>query len=330
MASHICIGYLLCRIADTVEDSSSIAPDEQAHLLRLYDRALDSDDDTTVDEFVAAVQPHLPPEGEQSDDWMVVANTARVFRTFEALPEDVREAVTPPVRELVSGMAMFVERYSQTGGLRIQSREELEEYCYYAAGTVGNLITNLVTRGNVDSERRSRLYDTAEEFGLLLQLVNIAKDVHDDYTSENNVYLPADWLDDAGVPQEEGCLLYTSLMARGRAIRDVYKRQHARRVGDSVPPRGRDAPRTRRQPRTRGDGRGRQNLPTGGVRRRLRDERCELRVARRDARNHLAPAVPPSDDEPRLKTTPRRRSGLGSVFESLLRPFASSAAERGG
>ncbi len=30
--------------------------------------------------------------------------------------------------------------------------------------------------------------------------MNIAKDVHDDYTSENNVYLPADWLDDAGVP----------------------------------------------------------------------------------------------------------------------------------
>ncbi|AFK18867.1 squalene/phytoene synthase family protein [Haloferax mediterranei ATCC 33500] len=203
MASHICIGYLLCRIADTVEDSSSIASDEQARLLRLYDCALDPDDDTNVEEFVTAVQPHLPPEDEQSDDWMVVANTTRVFRTFEALPTDVREAVTPPVRELVSGMAMFVERYSKTGGLRIQSREELEEYCYYAAGTVGNLITNLVTRGNVDSERRSLLYDTAEEFGLLLQLVNIAKDVHDDYTSENNVYLPAEWLEDVGVPQEE-------------------------------------------------------------------------------------------------------------------------------
>ncbi|KAB1188792.1 MULTISPECIES: phytoene/squalene synthase family protein [Haloferax] len=203
MSSYICIGYLLCRVADTVEDSSSISPDEQAHLLRLYDSALDPDDDTDIDEFVTAVEPHLPPEDERSDDWMVVANADRVFRTFAALPDDVREAVTPPVRELVSGMAMFVERHSGTGGLRIQSREELEEYCYYAAGTVGNLITNLVTRGNVDRERSSRLYDTAEEFGLLLQLVNIAKDVHDDYTAENNVYLPAEWLDEEGVPQDE-------------------------------------------------------------------------------------------------------------------------------
>jgi farnesyl-diphosphate farnesyltransferase len=100
-------------------------------------------------------------------------------------------------------MAMFVERYADDDGLRIETREELEEYCYYAAGTVGYLITNLVTRGDVASERRRRLYDTAEEFGLLLQLVNIAKDVYDDYTAENNVYLPAEWLDDAGVPQEE-------------------------------------------------------------------------------------------------------------------------------
>ncbi|MFB6080875.1 MAG: squalene/phytoene synthase family protein, partial [Haloferacaceae archaeon] len=42
----------------------------------------------------------------------------------------------------------------------------------------------------------------AEEFGLLLQLVNVAKDVYVDYTEENNVYLPADWLAAEGVPQE--------------------------------------------------------------------------------------------------------------------------------
>ncbi|WP_410765058.1 phytoene/squalene synthase family protein [Haloferax sp. DFSO60] len=231
MSSYICIGYLLCRIPDTIEDSSSIAPDEQAHLLRLYDRALDPDDDTGIDEFVTAVEPYIPSEAERSADWDVVANAPRIFRTFEALPEDVHEAVTPPVRELVTGMAMFVERYAHIGGLRIQSREELEEYCYYVAGTVGNLITNLVTRGNIDSERRSRLYDTAEEFGQLLQLVNIAKDVYDDYSTENNVYLPAEWLEDAGVPQEE-------VVATGHEARtaSVVKRtaQHARSLLDDA------------------------------------------------------------------------------------------------
>lgn len=201
MASYICIGYLVCRIADTVEDAGHIPPEDQADILRLYDRALDPDDDADIDEFVEAVEPYVPEE--QSDDWDVVVNAPRVVRTFEALPDDVRDAVTPPARELVQGMVMFVERYADKGGLRLKSHEELEEYCYYAAGTVGNLITNLVTRGDVDNERRKRLYDTAEEFGLLLQLVNIAKDVHSDYTDEDNVYLPAEWLDEEGVPQDD-------------------------------------------------------------------------------------------------------------------------------
>ena len=201
MSSYICVGYLVCRIADTVEDAEGIEPAEQARLLRLYDRALDPDAESDIGAFVDAVEPHVPADA--GGDWRVVPEAERVVRTFEALPVDVREAVTPPARELVQGMAMFVERYADAGGLRIQSREELEEYCYYAAGTVGNLITNLVTRGEVEDSRVERLYETAEEFGLLLQLVNISKDVYDDYEGENNVYLPADWLDDEGVPQEE-------------------------------------------------------------------------------------------------------------------------------
>ena len=104
---------------------------------------------------------------------------------------------------MVDGMAEFVERYADDGGLRIDDKGELEEYCYYAAGTVGNLITNLVTRGEIDAEREQTLYETAEEFGLLLQLVNVSKDVYDDYSEENNVYLPAEWLAEAGVEQDE-------------------------------------------------------------------------------------------------------------------------------
>lgn len=202
MASYICVGYLLCRVADTIEDAGHIPPAEQARLLRLYDRALDPAADADIEAFAEAVEPHLPAQGARSDDWDTVAAAPRIVRTFEAFPADVREAVTPPVRELVDGMAMFVQRYADPGGLRIGTREELEEYCHYAAGTVGTLITNLVARGDLTEERQERLYDTAEEFGLLLQLVNISKDVYDDYTAENNVYLPAEWLEGEGVSQE--------------------------------------------------------------------------------------------------------------------------------
>ena len=203
MSSYICLGYLVCRIADTVEDASHIPATEQAELLRTYDAVLDPEEETPPETFANDVEPYLPDDAELTDDWAVVRDSPRVLRTFQSLPEDVQNAVVPPARELVQGMADFVERYEDHGGLRIQTRSELEEYCYYAAGTVGNLITNLVTRHDVAADRRRRLYDTAEEFGLLLQLVNISKDVYDDYTAEDNVYLPAEWLREVGVPQEE-------------------------------------------------------------------------------------------------------------------------------
>ena len=202
MSSYICLGYLLCRVADTVEDASHIPPEEQAALLRQFDAALDPESEEDIESFVENVEEWVPEEAEREADWEVVTEAPRIVATFEALPADVREAVTPPVREMVTGMSEFVERYTDEGGLRIQDRAELEEYCYYAAGTVGNLITNLVTRGDVEESRERTLYDTAEEFGLLLQLVNVSKDVYDDYEHENNVYLPAEWLDDEGVAQD--------------------------------------------------------------------------------------------------------------------------------
>ncbi|ERG88642.1 MAG: phytoene/squalene synthetase [halophilic archaeon J07HX5] len=42
MASHIALGYLLCRIPDTVEDAAHIPPESQAELLREYERSRSS------------------------------------------------------------------------------------------------------------------------------------------------------------------------------------------------------------------------------------------------------------------------------------------------
>ena len=202
MSTYVCVGYLLCRVADTVEDARHIPPAEQAALLRSYDRVLDPESPVDGADFVAAVDPWIPESPDRPADWRVVRATPRIIRAFDGQPSGVKRAIRPPVRELVSGMTMFIERYAEVGGLRIQTRAELEEYCYFAAGTVGELITNLACRGDVDEETERRLYDVAPSFGLLLQLVNIAKDVHTDFHDENNVYLPARWLRAAGIDQE--------------------------------------------------------------------------------------------------------------------------------
>jgi len=199
-ADAICVGYLLCRVADTVEDAGHIPPEEQSSLLRTYGRVLDAEDRTDAATFAGAVEEWVPDS--PNADWRVVQEAPRVVATFESLPSDTREALGEPVQDLIGGMAEFVDRYAEAGGLRIGSVEELEEYCWYAAGTVGVLITNLLAR-DADRTATETMRDTADSFALLLQLVNVAKDVGDDYREENNVYLPAEWLAEEGIAQEE-------------------------------------------------------------------------------------------------------------------------------
>jgi len=196
MARRVCVGYLLCRVADTIEDAAGVSPAEQHDLLRTYGRALDPEDPTRIETFREAVAPHLPPVGDRSPHWAVVADAPRIVRSFQALDPEARAAIYPPVSDLVSGMAAFVDRYADHGGLRIHTYAELEEYCDYAAGTVGRLVTDLVfPEETVDDDLRA----DAQAFALLLQLVNVSKDVATDYREENNVYLPIEWLREEGV-----------------------------------------------------------------------------------------------------------------------------------
>jgi farnesyl-diphosphate farnesyltransferase len=202
MSSQICLGYLLCHVADTVEDAGHIPPAEQVALLEQYEAVLDPTAAATMAGFRDAVDEWLPAPANRNDDWEVVAQSETVWATFTEQPEGVQQAIRPPVCEMVDGMATFIDRYADQGGLRIETPAEIDRYCYYAAGTVGVLITNLLTRSDISAEREKRLYDTAEGFGLFLQLVNVSKDVYDDFTSENNVYLPREWLREAGVEQD--------------------------------------------------------------------------------------------------------------------------------
>lgn len=202
LSDHICVGYLLCRIPDTIEDAAHIPPTTQADLLRTYRRALRPDTSTSAFEFVDRASAWIPSDSE-SADWKLVDDARTVVATLEDLDTATKAAMRPPISELTSGMLRFVERYAHFDGIRIQTELELRSYCHYVAGTVGTLVTNLLTQQELPANHRGALRTGEEHFGRLLQLVNIAKDVHDDYTTENNVYLPAEWLAAVGVPQDQ-------------------------------------------------------------------------------------------------------------------------------
>jgi len=204
LQSYVSTAYLLCRIPDTIEDSNRLHPDEKSNLLHIFESVVSDSQPPT--EFTKAVmhsigedKPHI---ATYNADWNLVMETEKVIELFESFDSDIKEGMRPWVVELTQGMREFVERYADEGGVRVKTYDELEEYCYYVAGTVGHLLAETIGE-YYDVEVTDELHQAAEEYGLILQFVNIAKDVHDDFETENNIYLPIEELEDYGVSPEE-------------------------------------------------------------------------------------------------------------------------------
>lgn len=198
MSREICVGYLLCRVADTIEDTRQIPPAQKAALLSGYGDVLDQSSPATAAEFTSQVAPWIPDD--ESADWTLVSETERVINAFGTLESDSQAIIRSAVREMVAGMELFITRYAEMDGHRIQTLAELEEYCWYVAGTVSVIVTGLLSR-TASRAARKELHEDAPSFGLLLQLVNVAKDVPIDYTEENNVYIPQEVLSDHGIDE---------------------------------------------------------------------------------------------------------------------------------
>jgi phytoene synthase len=94
----------------------------------------------------------------------------------------------PPAipRALIEGFEWDAERR------RYASQQDLEAYCARVAATVGVMMTLLF------GERSPGLLARACDLGLAMQLTNICRDVGEDARA-GRLYLPLDWLAEAGV-----------------------------------------------------------------------------------------------------------------------------------
>ena len=78
---------------------------------------------------------------------------------------------------------------------RYETFQQLYEYCYFVAGTVGRMITHLF--GVHDESALKK----AEEMGVAMQLTNILRDVEEDL-NRNLIYFPNDDMKHFGVSEE--------------------------------------------------------------------------------------------------------------------------------
>lgn len=173
---RVLIAYLLCRIADTIEDCAAMPCARKRELLAAFRASLDEGGGEVAGLAVAFAVP-------ANADELLAREYACTLREFRSFPRQAREAIRPWVQEMCDGMAGFATQQASPDAFHALDRvDDLDRYCWFVAGTVGHLLTELfrVHSPRIDAVRYQRLKTHASDFGLGLQLVNIIKDVADD------------------------------------------------------------------------------------------------------------------------------------------------------
>jgi farnesyl-diphosphate farnesyltransferase len=185
--------YLLCRVADTIEDEPQIAPpDTLLYMERFSDAVAGVDDAEALGSELAEKlsQWTLPAERE------LIINLARVIRVTRLLPMRQQAAIRRCVDTMCHGMHQFQRTASVRG---LETLEDLDSYCYYVAGVVGEMLTELFCSHAPDIEQhRAALSRLAPSFAQGLQMTNILKDVWED-RSRGACWLPQEVFSRHGV-----------------------------------------------------------------------------------------------------------------------------------
>jgi len=170
--------YLLCRIADTIEDDPGLKAEQKSQFHARFVAVVKGTED--AESFARELAPLLsdrvlPAEHE------LVRNTPAVVRVTHGCSTEERAALTRCVAIMCRGMPEFQRNKSLRG---LADLDELADYCYYVAGVVGEMCTELFCLHCPElAPKREVMLRLAVSFGQGLQMTNILKDIWDDRQS---------------------------------------------------------------------------------------------------------------------------------------------------
>jgi farnesyl-diphosphate farnesyltransferase len=178
--------YLLCRIADTIEDEPALSPAETLAFLQGFSAVLAGQG--TAGPLAREIAGRLS-DRTLAAERDLVSNMERVVRVMARFNEPQRAAIQRCVELMCYGMPCFQFSASLNG---LATSNDLDDYCYYVAGVVGEMLTELFCDYSPDIARhRPALSALAASFAQGLQMTNILKDVWED-RSRGACWLPQD------------------------------------------------------------------------------------------------------------------------------------------
>jgi farnesyl-diphosphate farnesyltransferase len=184
LCTPVTSAYLLCRIADTIEDEPALSAAETLGFLRRFSAAVAGVGESAS---LARDLEHRLSDRTLPTERDLVSNMDRVIRVASNLGQTKQAAIQRCVELMCYGMPRFQFNASLRGLAR---SSDLDDYCYYVAGVVGEMLTDLFCDYSPEiARRRSALSALAASFAQGLQMTNILKDIWED-RSRGACWLP--------------------------------------------------------------------------------------------------------------------------------------------
>ncbi len=178
--------YLLCRIADTIEDDKDLPIDQQTYFARLFVDVVKTE--ASAQEFADQLHPKLSATASDAEKDLI-KNTAAVIRITHSFNQRQQESLARCVDVMAEGMVRYQQAETLAG---VPDQPAMDEYCYFVAGVVGEMLTELFCDYSPEIHAHyAELMPLAVSFGQALQMTNILKDIWDDH-ERGACWLPAD------------------------------------------------------------------------------------------------------------------------------------------
>ncbi|MEK6805176.1 MAG: phytoene/squalene synthase family protein [Pseudomonadota bacterium] len=167
--------YLLCRAADTIEDEPALSSADKHRFEESFVEVVAGRSDAAA--LAAEIAPRLSAATLEAERELM-----RELPQVIAVLRSLRPVQQRAIERCVAVMGRGMHRFQQGAGVHgLATQAEMDSYCYYVAGVVGEMLTDLFAAHDPEiAAQHEAMMRFAVSFGQGLQMTNILKDQWED------------------------------------------------------------------------------------------------------------------------------------------------------